>query len=139
MIIPEGIKVTSEKPTELKIFGYNKQDLGQFAANLRSKDLLSHLKVRELSTQMSLSLEKKVRKNNRCNCGNKARELFERRKNALGILLGEVLVVILDLVFLGHQKIFMRLLMMVKGLHCFCLSLESDQNLVELILRAHQK
>ena len=37
MIIPEGIKVTSEKPTELKLFGYNKQDLGQFAANLRSK------------------------------------------------------------------------------------------------------
>ena len=26
-----------EKPTELKLFGYNKQELGQFAANLRSK------------------------------------------------------------------------------------------------------
>ena len=37
MNIPDGIKVTSEKPTELKLFGYNKQELGQFAANLRSK------------------------------------------------------------------------------------------------------
>ncbi len=37
MVIPEGIKVTSEKPTELKLFGYDKQILGQFAANLRSK------------------------------------------------------------------------------------------------------
>ena len=37
MNIPDGIKVTSEKPTELKLFGYNKQELGQFASNLRSK------------------------------------------------------------------------------------------------------
>ena len=37
MIIPDGIIVTSEKPTELKLFSYNKQNLGQFAANLRSK------------------------------------------------------------------------------------------------------
>ena len=37
MNIPDGIKVTSEKPTELKLFGCNKQELGQFAANLRSK------------------------------------------------------------------------------------------------------
>ena len=37
MIVPNGIKVSSEKPTELKLFGSNKQELGQFAANLRSK------------------------------------------------------------------------------------------------------
>ena len=37
MEVPNGIKVTSEKPTELKLFGANKQELGQFAANLRSK------------------------------------------------------------------------------------------------------
>ena len=37
MEVPNGIKVTSEKPTELKLFGANKHELGQFAANLRSK------------------------------------------------------------------------------------------------------
>jgi len=37
MPIPPGIKVTSEKPTELKLFGANRQLLGQFAANVRSK------------------------------------------------------------------------------------------------------
>jgi large subunit ribosomal protein L6 len=37
MLIPPGIKVTSEKPTELKLFGANRQLLGQFAANVRSK------------------------------------------------------------------------------------------------------
>ena len=37
MVVPDGIKVTSEKPTELKLFGANKHELGQFAANLRSK------------------------------------------------------------------------------------------------------
>ena len=37
MLIPLGIKVTSEKPTELKLFGANRQLLGQFAANVRSK------------------------------------------------------------------------------------------------------
>ena len=37
MEVPDGIKVTSEKPTELKLFGANKHELGQFAANLRSK------------------------------------------------------------------------------------------------------
>ena len=37
MVVPNGIKASSEKPTELKLFGSNKQELGQFAANLRSK------------------------------------------------------------------------------------------------------
>ena len=39
MLNPSGatIKVSSEKPTELKLFGSNKQELGQFAANIRSK------------------------------------------------------------------------------------------------------
>ena len=49
-------------------------------------------------------------------------DYLKEEKNALGILLGEALVEILDLVFLGHQKIFMRrLLMMVKGLLLFLL------------------
>ena len=33
--IPEGIKVTAEKPTILKVEGTNKQRVGQFAANVR--------------------------------------------------------------------------------------------------------
>ena len=37
MLVPSGIKVTSEKPTELKLFGADRQLLGQFAANVRSK------------------------------------------------------------------------------------------------------
>jgi len=37
MAIPKNIKVTSEKPTELILFGADKQELGQFAANIRSK------------------------------------------------------------------------------------------------------
>ena len=37
MLVPTGIKVTSEKPTELKLFGADRQLLGQFAANVRSK------------------------------------------------------------------------------------------------------
>ena len=37
MQIPNGIKASSEKPTELVLFGADKQSLGQFAANLRSK------------------------------------------------------------------------------------------------------
>ena len=37
MQLPEGIKASSEKPTELVLFGANKQLLGQFAANVRSK------------------------------------------------------------------------------------------------------
>ena len=37
MSIPKNIKVTSEKPTELILFGVDKQELGQFAANIRSK------------------------------------------------------------------------------------------------------
>ena len=37
MIIPSGIKVSSEKPTELLLFGADRQALGQFAANIRSK------------------------------------------------------------------------------------------------------
>ena len=37
MLVPSGIKVTSEKPTEFKLFGADRQLLGQFAANVRSK------------------------------------------------------------------------------------------------------
>ena len=37
MLIPNGIKVSSSKPTELILFGSDRQQLGQFAANIRSK------------------------------------------------------------------------------------------------------
>ena len=35
--VPSGIKVSSSKPTELILSGSNRQQLGQFAANIRSK------------------------------------------------------------------------------------------------------
>ena len=37
MIIPEGIKVEAKVPTELTISGFNKEEVGQFAAEVRSK------------------------------------------------------------------------------------------------------
>ncbi len=36
MMIPDGIKVVCEKPTEIEISGANKQQVGQIAADIRS-------------------------------------------------------------------------------------------------------
>jgi large subunit ribosomal protein L6 len=34
--IPEGIKITTAKPTEIKVFGYDRQKVGQVAADIRA-------------------------------------------------------------------------------------------------------
>jgi large subunit ribosomal protein L6 len=34
--IPEGIKITTGKPTEIKVFGHDRQKVGQVAADIRS-------------------------------------------------------------------------------------------------------
>ena len=65
--IPEGIKITVEKQTTLKISGVDKQQVGSVASKLKHLEKLNLIKEKVLEKKVNMFLKKKEKKNNEIN------------------------------------------------------------------------